>query len=459
MTTNDGAATPSITSVVAGLAAGVRFEDLPADVVLLAKECILDWLGVTLAGAGEPLSRILQEEMAEEGGNPQAAIIGTGLRGTIQQAALANGAASHALDYDDVHTAMSGHPTVPVVPGLLALAEFRRTSPRDFLAAFVAGFETECRIGLLVNPGHYAEGWHATGTLGTFGSAAACANLLGLSAEETRTALGIAAAQAAGLKSMFGTMCKPFHAGKAAANGLMAATLAARGFTSNTEALETHQGFAATHGPTFDLDRALAGPGTGWFIRGVLFKYHAACYGTHSSIESLLRLKEEHGITPEQVSSVHLRVPVGALSMCNIQEPVTALEGKFSLRFTSALALGHGDTSELAFTDERTADPLLVSLRDRVQVEGGADVLGGTKVTVTLADGRVLREAVDVHIPATDLEQQWERLAAKFRGLASPVIGPSATAELLDAVRRLEDLPSMDALVGLAVPLHAGSAR
>jgi len=191
----------------------------------------------------------------------------------------------------------------------------------------------------------------------------------------------------------------------------------------------------------------------------VLFKYHAACYGTHSSIESLLRLKEEHGITPEQVSSVHLRVPVGALSMCNIQEPVTALEGKFSLRFTSALALGHGDTSELAFTDERTADPLLVSLRDRVQVEGGADVLGGTKVTVTLADGRVLREAVDVNIPATDLERQWERLAAKFRGLASPVIGPSATAELLDSVRRLEDLPSMDALVGLAVPQLAGSAR
>ncbi|MFN8508414.1 MAG: MmgE/PrpD family protein [Dehalococcoidia bacterium] len=453
-TENPGA--PSITSVVAELAANIRYEDLPVDVVLLAKECLLDWLGVTIAGASEPLSRILQDEMTEQGGNAQATIVGTGLRGTVQQAALVNGAASHALDYDDVHTAMSGHPTVPVAPGLLALAEWRRSSPRDFIAAFVAGFETECRIGLLVNPGHYAEGWHATGTLGTFGSAAACAHLQGLDAETMRTVIGIAAAQAAGLKSMFGTMCKPVHAGKAAANGLMAATLAARGFTSNTESLETHQGFAATHGPTFDPARALAGPANGYFIRGVLFKYHAACYGTHSSIESLLRIKETHGVTPEQVSAVHLRVPTGALSMCNIQEPVTALEGKFSLRFTSALALGHGDTSELAFTDERTADPLLVSLRDRVQVEGDA-VAGGTQVTVTLTDGRVLHESVDVNIPATDLELQWERLVAKFRGLATPVIGAAATAELVDAVRRLEERPSMDALVRLSVPALAGA--
>ncbi len=455
MTTTDPDA-PSITSVVAELAANVRYEDLPADVVLLAKECLLDWLGVTIAGASEPLSRILQDEMLEQGGNAQATIVGTGLRGTIQQAALVNGAASHALDYDDVHQAMSGHPTVPVAPGLLALAEWRRSSPRAFIAAFVAGFETECRIGLLVNPGHYAEGWHATGTLGTFGSAAACAHLQGLDAEAMRTVIGIAAAQAAGLKSMFGTMCKPFHAGKAAANGLMAATLAARGFTSNPESLETHQGFAATHGPTFDPARAMAGPANGYFIRGVLFKYHAACYGTHSSIESLLRIKETHRVTPEQVSAVHLRVPTGALSMCNIQEPTTALEGKFSLRFTSALALGHGDTSELAFTDERTADPLLVSLRDRVQVEGDA-VAGGTQVTVTLTDGRVLREAVDVNTPATDLELQWERLAAKFRGLATPVIGAAATGALVDAVRGLEELPSMDALVRLSVPALAGA--
>ncbi len=455
MTTTDPDA-PSITSVVAELAANVRYEDLPADVVLLAKECLLDWLGVTIAGASEPLSRILQDEMLEQGGNAQATIVGTELRGTIQQAALVNGAASHALDYDDVHQAMSGHPTVPVAPGLLALAEGRRSSPRAFIAAFVAGFETECRIGLLVNPGHYAEGWHATGTLGTFGSAAACAHLQGLDAEAMRTVIGIAAAQAAGLKSMFGTMCKPFHAGKAAANGLMAATLAARGFTSNPESLETHQGFAATHGPTFDPARAMAGPANGYFIRGVLFKYHAACYGTHSSIESLLRIKETHRVTPEQVSAVHLRVPTGALSMCNIQEPTTALEGKFSLRFTSALALGHGDTSELAFTDERTADPLLVSLRDRVQVEGDA-VAGGTQVTVTLTDGRVLREAVDVNTPATDLELQWERLAAKFRGLATPVIGAAATGALVDAVRGLEELPSMDALVRLSVPALAGA--
>lgn len=445
-----------ITESLARLGASFTYDSLPADVRFLARQCFLDWLGVTLAGAGEPLTRILLDEIAEEGGNPQASLIGLDRRATIHQAALVNGSASHALDYDDVQWEMSGHPSVPVIPGLLALAEQRRASGADFMAAFVAGFETECRVGLLVNPGHYAKGWHATGTLGAFGSAAACANLLRLDQERWQHALGIAAAQAAGLKSMFGTMCKPLHAGKAAANGLRAATLAARGFTSNPEALETPQGFGATQTATYQPERCLAGPANGYSLRSVLFKYHAACYGTHSTIEGVLRLKEDHHLDPGSVAAIRLRVPPGNLNMCNIPEPKTPLEGKFSLRFTAALALGHGDTSEAAFTGERVLDPSLVALRDRVTVIGDDAVAGVTEVTMTLRDGQELRAAVDVNQPAADLERQWQKLVAKFLGLAAPVVGDATARQIVALASELDHQPDLhDILRRCSAPIAA----
>ena len=188
-----------VTRSIAASARTISFESLPADVVVLARQCVLDWFGVTLAGADEPLARMLRDEALENGGNPQATVIGGGMRTSVQQAALINGAASHALDFDDVQMTMSGHPSVPVIPALLALAEHRGASGADFIAAFVAGFEVECRVGALVMPGHYSTGFHATGSLGTFGAAAACAHLMGLSEEQWLHALGIAGALAAGL--------------------------------------------------------------------------------------------------------------------------------------------------------------------------------------------------------------------------------------------------------------------
>jgi 2-methylcitrate dehydratase PrpD len=443
-----------ITELLVDSARATRFDALPPEIVFLARQCFLDWLGVALGGANEPLTRILRDEALEAGGHPQATLVGTGERVTAQQAALVNGAASHALDFDDVHMMMSGHPSVPVFPALLALAEHRGASGRDFITAFVAGFEMECRVGALVMPGHYQAGWHATGTLGTFGAAAACAHLMGLDPGQWRHAMGIAGAQAAGLKSMFGTMCKPFHAGKAAANGLMAATLASRGFTSNLEVLETPQGFGATQTTTLAPARALRGLGEGFAIRGVLFKYHAACYGTHETIEGVLRLREQHGIKPEQVEAIRLAVPPGHLNMCNIPEPATALEGKFSLRFTAALALAGEGTGEAAFTDAAVRNPGLVAVRDRVTVEPRSDdgtaIGAGTDVTISLKDGRDLRERVNLDVPATDLDQQWRRLVTKFRGLATPVIGARQAEQLLAAVEGLEETGSMAGLAALA---------
>jgi 2-methylcitrate dehydratase PrpD len=217
----------------------LSYADLPDDVRMLARQCVLDYVACTLAGAREELTSIVLAEMQEQGGAPVATVIGHSVRLPVMSAALVNGSASHALDFDDVNMAMTGHPSVVLLSALLALAEERGSSGRDVMTAFVAGYELQCRLGLLLAPGHYnGLGFHATGTLGSFGAAAACAHLLGLDAEQFATALGIAGTQAAGLKSMFGTMCKPLHAGKAAYHGLLAARLARRGFTSRSDVLE-----------------------------------------------------------------------------------------------------------------------------------------------------------------------------------------------------------------------------
>src|SRR3954467_5847511 len=275
-----------LTRTLAAQASAVTYDALPEPVRALARQCVLDYYGVALAGADDPLAKILLDELAEAGGATQASIIGHKARLPPLSAALVNGAIGHALDYDDVNLAMPGHPSVAILPGLIALAEMRRSSGRELIAAFVAGYETACRIGSALRPGHYNLGFHATGPVGAFGAAAPCARLLGLDAEATARALGIAGTQAAGLKSQFGTMCKPFHAGKASQNGLLAARLAARGFSSRPDTVECEQGFAATHGPDFHPEAALADPPDGFYILANLFKYHAACYLTHGPIET-----------------------------------------------------------------------------------------------------------------------------------------------------------------------------
>jgi len=428
------------------------FADLPTDARLLVRQCLLDWIAVTLPGAREPLTHMLAEEAREQGGMPHATVVGHGFATSCRQAALVNGAASHALDYDDVNMSFTGHPSVVLVPALLALAEARGASGADFMTAFVAGYETLCRIGAAVSPGHYAQGFHATGTIGTFGAAAACARLLDLDADDTAVALGIAATEAAGLKSMFGTMCKPLHAGKACADGMMAAQLAARGFTSRSDAIESMQGFAATHSPDFDADAALMQPVNGLHLRSNLFKYHAACYGTHAAIEATRRLCLQHRLTDAEVRRVIVRVSSGSDGVCNIATPRTGLETKFSLRHTVAMALAGIDTSSMAsYDDASAADPLLSTLRERIHVE---PVLHCTKLTrveveIQTVGGTTFKRRYDSGIPATDLPAQQAQLETKFRNLASPLLDEESCQEILDLIERLEDLPDLSPLAGL----------
>jgi 2-methylcitrate dehydratase PrpD len=442
-----------LTRALVEQALAVRYETLTEEARALARQCILDYIACTLPGAAEPLTGMMYAEMEEQGGRETATVIGHAKKLPAMSAALINGSASHALDFDDVNLAMPGHPSVAILPALLALAEERGSSGKDVIAAFVAGYELECRFGSTLKPGHYdGLGFHATGTIGTFGSAAACAHLMGLDADTTCVALGIAGTQAAGLKSMFGTMCKPFHAGKAAYHGLLAARLAARGFSSRSDVLECEQGFARTHSPDFHPEQAMRTPPGGSHMRNNLFKYHAACYLTHGPIEAARKLREQ-GATPDTVEKIVLRIDQATDRVCNIARPTTGLEAKFSLRLTTAMALAGLDTSRLeVFSDETAADPKLAGLRDRMEIDfqdGWPHTLA--EMDIHLTDGRVLTARHDAGIPAEDVGDQGKRLEDKFTALANPILGANRASRLLGAVAELDRAPDVREMMALCV--------
>ena len=443
-----------LTRALVEQALAVRYETLSEEARALARQCILDYIACTLPGAAEPLTDMMFAEMEEQGGHETATVIGHAKKLPALSAALINGAAAHALDFDDVNLAMPGHPSVAILPALLALAEERGSSGKDVIAAFVAGYELECRFGSSLKPGHYdGLGFHATGTIGTFGSAAACAHLMGLDVDTTCTALGIAGTQAAGLKSMFGTMCKPFHAGKAAYHGLLAARLAARGFTSRGDVLECAQGFAKTHSPDFHPEQAMQTPEGGLHMRNNLFKYHAACYLTHGPIEAARKLRDDHGVTPDAVQKIVLRIDQATDRVCNIAKPTTGLEAKFSLRLTTAMALAGLDTGRLdSYTDANAADPQLAGLRDKMEIDfqnGWPHTLA--EMDIHLTDGRVITARHDAGIPAPDVAEQGKRLEDKFTALADPILGANRVSRLLGAVAELDRAPNVRELMALCV--------
>jgi len=438
------------TAALAGRLVAMRASPPSPEAATVAKQCLLDWLGVSLAGRREPLVDILTEELAPADDPGGCTLLGRGRRAPLTTAVLINGAMGHALDFDDVITAM-GHPTAPVAPAVLGLAEALGVSGAKAVAAFIAGVEAECRVARLLGPSHYAKGWHGTATFGSFGAAAAAAHLLDLDEDRLLHAFGIAGTQAAGLKSVFGTMSKPLHAGKAAQNGVLAARLAARGFTSDTDILGSAQGFAATQSTTVNPAAAFEARPTPWVV-DALFKYHAACYLTHDTIEAVTALRKAHDLHAAQVEAIAVHVRPPHMGVCNIQELRTGLECKFSLRMTAALALAGEDTfQDGLFTDETANRADLVALRRRVGVTPDAQGRGSL-VEIHLKDGRTLREQVDVARPMRDLAAQQTLIERKFRHLAEPAVGARAASEIIEVCRGLELAPDVSRLLELCRP-------
>lgn len=443
---------PPVTRWLAERASEIGYDDLPEAAIIVARQCIIDWFAVTIAGACEPAVAILRADLLSDGATPVASLVGSPEKTSTAHAALINGTASHALDFDDVNMAILGHPTVAVLPGLLALAESVDATPREIIAAFVAGYEVVCRTGALMSPSHYQHGFHATATVGSVGSAAACARLLGLDAEVTATSYGIAATTAAGLKSMFGTMCKPLHAGRAAQNGLSAARLAARGFTSRDDALECAQGLAATQSVDFNPEEAMRAAPLDHHIRQNLFKYHASCYLTHGAIEAAQALREANSVSSNAIRSIQIRVPPVTDRVCNIAAPRTGLEAKFSLRLTTAMALAGRDTSGIAtFSDAVTQDPELVRLRDMATITfDDSYPEAKAEITIETLEGKRFVASHDAGIADIDLARQQAKLERKFRALVDPVIGRQNSQHLLDALSAFGDQHSIGDIMALA---------
>jgi 2-methylcitrate dehydratase PrpD len=417
-----------LTSDLAERSAGLSFAQLPDNVVAVARLCVLDWLGVTVVGSQEPAPRILLHTLAPGAVAEGASVIGHGVRVNPLQAALVNGTSSHVLDFDDVNATLIGHPSVAMLGAVLALAESLHSCGPEFLCAFVAGYETACRIAAAVGPLSYLRGFHHTGTIGTVGAAAACSRLLSLDAQRTTMALALAATQAAGLGCMVGTMSKSFHAGKACENGLLAALLAQNGFTANESAVECAKGFAATASGECNAAAALAEPPLGWHIVSNLFKFDASCYMTHSTLAGIRELRAQHHLNIDEVAEIRLHLGELEFATCALPRPATGLEVKFSVAHLAAMAtLGR---STMVIDDAAASDPAVVALRDKVVVTDDRASGAPTLVEVILNDGSRLSIAHDVNTPERDLALQRRRVEQKFRTITTPHLG----AERADAV-------------------------
>jgi 2-methylcitrate dehydratase PrpD len=412
----------------------LRSGDIPDDVATVARQCVLDWFGCAVAGSGTELGEILRDVVTGAAG--PSSIVASRRTCAAGAAALVNGAIGHALDFDDTHLEMGGHPTAPVWPAAFAVAEEIDASGADLLTAFVVGFEVEAQVGRALGAAPYERGWHTTSTAGVIGATAAAAHLLRLDAVRFGHAAGIAASQSSGLKANFGTMTKPLHAGQAAERGILAARLAAHGFTANPAALEANQGLLQATG----AERRDPVVTEGWSLGRTLFKYHASCYLTHAPIEAALAAGDR--IAPADIGSLGVEVHPALLDVCGIPTPTTGLEAKFSLRGTVALALLGDNTADPAtFDDKRIVAEDVQSLIERIEVVTDRS-LGRTATRVRISTTGADRVAsFDSGVPATDLEHQGQRLRQKFDALAGAVLGDGADV-LADRIGHLEQLAS-----------------
>ncbi|MCH7999458.1 MAG: MmgE/PrpD family protein [Chloroflexi bacterium] len=444
----------------------VETESVPEDAIAQAKRALLDTLGVTLAGSREESARIVADWVREQGGRAEVAVLGRSFRAPAADAALANGAAAHALDFDDVSLPMRGHPSAPLLPAALAVAEKASRSGRDLLTAFVLGFEVETSLGRAIGEAHYALGWHATSTLGTLGAAAACARLLRLDIARTQMAFGIAASLASGLQQNFGTMTKPLHAGWAARNGVVAAELAARGFTADRRALEGESGQtparpggflrAMSGGAEPDLE-SIASLGRPYQITSSGFgvKLYPCCYAVHRSLDAVLEMKARHRIDPAGIEAIRVEVSRGSLMPLRGDSPATGLEGKFSLEYCLAAALLDGHVMLTTFTDEAVHRPAVRELMAKIEVSEGPDESGGTfpiggyaEVRIVLRGGEEQFLRVDTPRGDPSRPLSWEELTEKFRDCAQGVLPGEATEGAVGLIGRLEEVRDLAELTG-----------
>ncbi len=465
-------------TIAAGLAdriTSVTYESLPDDALHWARVAILDTVGVTLAGASEPCARIAARVLTGGtptgpiGGTPTGSslIFGTDQRTAALDAALINGTASHALDFDDCSNTLGGHPSAPILPALFALAETRNADGRAFITAYIAGFETEARISRGINFHHYEKGWHPTATIGVFGATAACAHLLGLSPDRIAVALGLAASFASGLKANFGTMTKPLHVGHCSRNGLLAALLVSEGFTANPGAFEHKQGFLEVFNGAGNYDAAAilrdwANP-LDITRPGVAIKQYPCCGSTHPAVDAMLALVREHDIATGDIERVESWTHPRRLAHTNRPDPNSALDAKFSVQYCLARAAVNREVVLAHFEGDAHGDPETRAMLARVHAAphpemsmASTDHFGG-EVRITMKDGRSVSRRVNQPIGRdSDHPLPQDLLEAKFQNCATRALAPEAAQGLLALLRHIDQVASIRQVTTAMLPPRAG---
>jgi 2-methylcitrate dehydratase PrpD len=476
--TQDGGAsktTPRVfpqgtTAAVTAFVTRPSFADVPEPVGAEARRCLIDGVGVILAGSTTEGSRIVREHIARAAAGPGVAtVIGRDRRSaTAAHAALANGASGHAMDYDDPQLSSTPdrifglltHPTVPALAASLAIGEQLGATGRAVLEAFLVGFDVECKIAEAINPDHYVRGFHSTGTIGTFGSVAAAARLLKLTPAQTTHALGIAASMSAGIRVNFGSMTKPLHAGRAAENGVTAAELARAGFTAGDDPLDGEWGFFQVHGGGADLSRILSTLGNPYSIvqPGVSIKPYPCGSLGHPTLDAMLKLVTDHDVTPDQVARVRVRAGSNILNPLRYKTAKTELEAKFCLPFMMTAILLRRRAGIREFTDEFVSSAPVQAMMARVDTVFDKDIeaRGFDKmrsiVEVDLVGGKTLAQASDERYRGgPDRPFTRAELHEKFADCASLVLTAEKTKraiDLIESIDHLADIRELTAALG-----------
>ena len=428
-----------------------RFESIPRDVEREALRALVNYMGCALGGAGDAAMDIALRAFRPFFGKPTAAVLGRAERTDALHASLLNGISSHVYDFDDTTPRNYIHPTSPVASALFAYASENRVSGRDFLHAFILGFEAESRIGDSVYPAHYDVGWHITGTAGVFGAAVAIGKLLGLSVQQTIWAIGLAATQAAGLREMFGSMGKAFHPGRAAQNGYASALLAREGFTAGEHGLEGPRGFAAVQAAQYDLSKITNGLGVDFALRANTYKPFPCGIVNHPTIDGAIQLHNQHHAAPETIAAVRLRVAPLVLDLCNQQNITKGLQGKFSVYHGAAVGLVRGKAGLQEYTDEAVNDLSVKRVRELVTATGDASLTEDqAHIEVELTSGSkaavfVEQSLGNIHRPLTNAQ-----LDQKFRDQARLALPEARVEQVLAQCWRIGELENVGELVSLA---------
>jgi 2-methylcitrate dehydratase PrpD len=439
----------TLTKTLCGHLAAAQFGDLSAAAQREARRGVLDWIGCALAGSGHKTISTLLAVLQEVSGKPQATVFGRKLKLGLLDAPLANGQMGHVLDYDDTH--MGGvvlHTSSPVLAALFALAERAPVSGADFMLAYAIGFEAGVRAGRTA-PGHHKGGWHLTGTLGSIASGVASAKLLKLDRQRMTYAMGIAATEAAGMQQNRGTMCKSFHAGKAASNGVLAALLAERGFDSTQEIIEGKRGFSRIYSDVAEPEQLTAGLGDGWLIESNGHKPYACGVVLHPLIDAVIALRNRDGVDPAAVSELNLRVHPLVLSITGVVEPSTGLQSKFSTVHSAAVALIDGDAGIAQYSDAKATDPAVSALRRKIKPVAD-ETLRKDEAYAAVTVGGKRHEVHIAHASGTAGNPMSDAaIETKFLANATPVIGRERAERTRDFVRSLEQKPDVQELIAL----------